>query len=215
MEKKTKIKLIIGLCVVAVLLFLSVRALQIDIPSPVAYKPVIYLYPEAETEVTVQLDCKGELTCVYPAYDGAWRVTAAPDGTLTDEKGQTYNYLYWEGECATEYDFSEGFCVPGSSTAAFLEDALAQLGLNRREANEFIVYWLPLMQENPYNLIAFQAESYTDAARLTVTPAPDNLIRVFMAWQGLKEPVQIAPQELIASERSGFTVVEWGGTELK
>ena len=48
----------------------------------------------------------------------------------------------------TEYDFSTGFCVPGSGTAEFLEDALGKLGLNRTEANEFIVYWLPLMQEN-------------------------------------------------------------------
>ena len=103
-------------------------------------KPVIYLYPEAETDVTVRLDYVGDLTCTYPAYDGAWRVAAAPDGTLTDERGQTYRYLYWEGTDNVQYDFSEGFCVPGSETAAFLEDALAQLGLTRAEANEFIIY---------------------------------------------------------------------------
>ena len=33
-----------------------------------AAKPVIYLYPEEETQVTVQLDYAGELTCTYPAY---------------------------------------------------------------------------------------------------------------------------------------------------
>ena len=112
-------------------------------------KPVIYLYPETETRVTVKLDLPGELTCTYPAYDGGWVVTAAPDGTLTDEHGQTYNYLYWEGEVANEFDFSKGFCVAGSDTAAFLEDALDRLGLTRREANEFLVYWLPRMQDNP------------------------------------------------------------------
>lgn len=53
--------------------------------------------------------------------------------------------------------------MPGSGTADFLEDALARLGLNRAEANEFIIYWLPLMQENAYNLIAFQHEAYTKA----------------------------------------------------
>ena len=114
-------------------------------------KPVIYLYPEAETDVTVRLDYVGDLTCTYPAYDGAWRVAAAPDGTLTDENGQTYRYLYWEGTDNVQYDFSEGFCVPGSETAAFLEDALAQLGLTRAEANEFIIYWLPQMEQNAYN----------------------------------------------------------------
>ena len=85
-------------------------------------KPVIYLYPETETEVTVTLDYDGELTCVYPAMaSGGWTVTAAPDGTLTDAAGQTYNYLYWEGVSSVEYDFSQGFCVPGDDTAAFLE----------------------------------------------------------------------------------------------
>ena len=139
---------------------------------------------------------------------------AAPDGTLTDEAGQTYNYLYWEGAAQTEYDFSQGFCVPGADTAAFLEDALSRLGLTRREANEFIVYWLPRMEPSPYNLIAFQADAYTDHARLTVTPEPDSLLRVFMAWKPLEAPMDLPAQELPAFKRTGFTVVEWGGAEL-
>ena len=178
-------------------------------------KPVIYLYPQEKTEISVELDYDGELTCVYPAYEDGWRVTAAPDGTLTDAGGQTYNYLYWEGLTHTAYDLSRGFCVAGEDTAEFLETALADLGLTRREANEFIVYWLPLMEENPYNLIAFQSERYTEGAVLTVDPAPDTIIRVFMAWKGLDAPVEIAPQELTAPERVGFTLVEWGGSELE
>jgi len=96
-----------------------------------------------------------------------------------------------------------------------LEKALAQLGLTRREANEFIVYWLPLMQENPYNIISFQADAYTDAAQLDISPAPDTLIRVFMAWQASDAYVQLEQQELTAPERVGFTAVEWGGAEIK
>ena len=179
------------------------------------YKPVIYLYPEGETEVSVALTLDGELTCTYPAYGEGWNVTALPDGTLTDAKGQTYNYLYWEGETEMEFDFSEGFCVKGEETATFLETTLAELGLTRREANEFIVYWLPLMEKNPYNLISFQTENYTDAAKLTVSPAPDTVIRVFMAWKGAEEFTELPEQELTAPERKGFTVVEWGGTEVK
>jgi hypothetical protein len=179
-------------------------------------KPVIYLYPEEETEVTVSLDYDGDLTCVYPAFDSGntWTVTAQPDGTLTDERGQAYNYLYWEGVTDVVYDFSQGFCVAGEDTAAFLEDALAQLGLTRREANEFIVYWLPQMEGNPYNLIAFQTDAYTEHARLAISPEPDTLIRVFMAWKGLDAPVDIPAQTLTAVDRNGFTVVEWGGTKI-
>jgi len=152
---------------------------------------------------------------MYPKYNDGWSVTASPDGTLTDEKSQTYNYLYWEGETLTQYDLSKGFCVKGEDTAAFLEDALAKLGLNRREANEFIVFWLPMMQENPYNIISFQGDVYTESAKLEISPAPDTVIRVFMAWQAAEEYVELLPQELSAPEREGFTVIEWGGTEVK
>ena len=126
-----------------------------------------------------------------------------------------HNYLYWEGETYAQYDLSKGFCVKGEDTAAFLEDALDKLGLTRREANEFIVYWLPLMEQNPYNIISFQTDIYTDAAQLNVNPAPDTLIRVFMAWQASETAVDLPEQELTAPERNGFTVVEWGGTEMK
>ena len=115
--------------------------------------------------------------------------------------------------CA-EWDFSQGFCIPGADTAAFLEDALAQLGLTEREANEFIIYWLPRMEGNAYNLISFQKEIYTDNAALTIDPMPDSLLRVFMAWKGLDKPVEVETQELNGFERVGFTVVEWGGVEI-
>ena len=195
--------------------FLTVEASDWQPDPNAAYKPVIYLYPEVETEVSVKLNLDGKLTCTYPAYNAGWKVTAAPDGTLTDAKGQTYNYLYWEGETNAQWDMTEGFCVKGEDTAAFLEEALEKLGLNRKEANEFIVYWLPLMEQNPYNIISFQTDIYTDAAALKIDPAPDTLIRVFMAWKASDAFVELPEQELTAPERSGFTVIEWGGTEVQ
>jgi hypothetical protein len=176
---------------------------------------VIYLYPTEETEVSVKLDVKGGLTCTYPSYKDGWQVTAKPDGTLRDKNGQTYNYLYWEGITDAQWDMEKGFCVKGADTAAFLETALEKLGLTRREANEFIVYWLPLMEQNPYNVIAFQTDAYTENAKLIVIPSPDSMLRVFMAWKPLDALIEIEPLELPAFARNGFTVVEWGGTELK
>ena len=193
---------------------LTIRESTFEMEPGECYKPVIYLYPEEETDISVNLILDGRLTCTYPAYNDGWTVTASPDGTLTDAKGRTYNYLYWEGETYARYDLSKGFCVKGEDTAVFLEDALEKLGLTRREANEFIVYWLPQMQDNPYNIISFQTDAYTNAAPLEITPAPDTLIRVFMAWQASDIPVMPEAQELSAPARTGFTVVEWGGTEI-
>lgn len=202
-------------CLLALALLLLALAACGGRDEPMSEKPVLYLYPETETLVSVGLDLDGGLTSSYPAYEDGWTVLAAPGGTLTDpESRREYYCLFWEGTSGTEYDFSTGYCVAGEETASFLEGALASLGLTQREANEFLIYWLPRMEGNPYNLISFQTDAYTDAARLTIDPAPDTLIRVFMAWKGLEEPVEVAPQRLAAPERTGFTVVEWGGAEV-
>lgn len=177
------------------------------------YKPVIYLYPEEKTDVSVKLDYNGELTVTYPEYGDGWSVTAMPDGTLYDENGNEYSYLFWEGKSNVQYDFSEGFCVKGEDTAEFLRWALSTLGLTPREYNEFIVFWLPFMQDNEYNVISFQYDCYTDNAVLSVTPDPDTILRVFMAFYESDGYVDIPEQELTTTERNGFTVVEWGGAK--
>jgi len=184
-------------------------------PAPAPEKPVIYLYPEEETEVSVELDFNGELTSTYPTYEDSWTVTAQPDGTLTNESGREYYCLFWEGISNVDYDLSSGFVIPGNKTEAFLEESLSKLGLSDKEANEFIIYWLPRLENNTYNLISFQQEAYTDNAQLSVSPTPDSVLRVFMAWKALEEPVEVVPQSLSGFERTGFTVVEWGGAEVK
>ena len=84
-----------------------------------------------------------------------------------------------------------------------------------KEKNEFIVYWLPRMQDNSYNLITFQAKTYTDVAKLHITPEPDSILRVFMAYKELKQPIEIEEPAITPFERKGFTVIEWGGAEVK
>lgn len=178
-------------------------------------KPVIYLYPETTTEVNVKLDYAGKLTCTYPKYQNGWNVIAQPDGTLKDVKtGKEYSYLFWEGESKIKYDLSKGYVVKGKDTAEFLQEKLAQIGLLPKEYNEFIVYWLPEMEDNPYNLITFQNEVYTNSAVLTVNPKPDSVLRVFMAYKELEKPIKIEAPKITPFERKGFTVVEWGGTEI-
>ena len=182
------------------------------VPDPyVCYKPVIYLYPEQETEVNVQLDLDGEFLTTYPAYENGWTVSAAPDGTLTDESGRTYPYLFWEGKLNADYDLSKGFCVKGEDTEAFLNEKLAVLGLNDKEIADFTEFWVGCMAKNPYNVISFQTDAYTEAAQLNISPAPDSVIRVFMTWYPSDEAVAIPAQELTSPDRSGFTAVEWGG----
>ncbi|MGN1444210.1 MAG: SH3 domain-containing protein [Acutalibacteraceae bacterium] len=180
-------------------------------------KPVLYLYPEKETDVDVKVSLNNMyFTCTYPEYGNGWSVTAKPDGTLINKKdNKEYSYLYWELGGKQNYDFSKGFVVKGSDTAEFLQEALSEMGLTPREYNEFIVYWLPKMQNNEYNLISFQKEEYTDNVRLDISPKPDSTLRVFMAYKALDEEIEIEPQEFEPFERKGFTVVEWGGAQVQ
>ena len=175
-------------------------------------KPVIYLYPEEQTDVSVkvQFPLGGELTCTYPEYGGGWDVTAMPDGTLYDGNGDEYYCLYWEAEANADLDMSKGFCIAGKDTAKFLREKLMYIGLTAREANEFIIYWLPEMQRNAYNIITLHTEEYARSIPLDVSPAPDTQIRVFMTFCASDTPVDIPAQDLPHYERSGFTLVEWG-----
>lgn len=61
-------------------------------------------------------------------------------------------YLFWEGESKPDYDFSRA-SASREQAADFLHETLAEIGLTFRSTMKFIVYWLPKMQENPYNLI--------------------------------------------------------------
>lgn len=178
-------------------------------------KPVIYLYPKEETKVEVKINYSGELTCTYPKYEDGWNVRAYPDGKLVNlDDGREYSYLFWEGKSDIKYDLSKGFVVRGEDTESFLKEKLEAMGLIPKEYNEFIVYWLPLMENNKYNLISFQGENYDENARLEIEPKPDSILRVFMAYKPLKEYKEVEEQEIIPFERKGFTVIEWGGTEI-
>lgn len=180
-------------------------------------KPVIYLYPIEETEVTVKVGNPQNLTHTYPKYENEWRVLAKPNGDLKDLKtGRNLYALYWEGISTIEPNMKEGFVVKGEDTIKFLEEKLEILGLNEREAEEFIVYWLPKLESNKYNFIRFQTEEeINNNMPLEITPKPDTVIRILMEFKGIEEPIQMQEQKLSTPQRKGFTVVEWGGTEIK
>ncbi len=179
-------------------------------------KPVIYFYPESDTVCSVELDFDGELTCTYPDYSKGWsNFVAKPDGTLVFPNGKEYYCLYWEGKSNNMIpDLTRGFCVKGSESAEFLDGALTALGLNAREENEFIIYWLPILEANEYNIITFQTDAYTDVAKLNISPTPDSVLRIFMFAYEVDHYVKIEPQVFETFERNGFTVVEWGGNVI-
>lgn len=110
----------------------------------------------------------------------------------------------------------DGFVVKGEDTAKFLEEKLSILGLTEREAEEFIIYWLPKMEQNKYNYIRFATEKEINTnMAIEINPNPDTIIRILMTYKRLENPIQVEEQNLTTPNRDGFVAVEWGGTEIK
>ena len=199
-------------------ILIFIPAYFMAISQSLAAKPVIYIYPEVETTVQVSVGYPEKLSCVYPKYEAeeGWEVIAKPNGDLVDTKtGRNLYCLYWEGNQKQSYKFKDGFVVAGEDSAKFLEEKLAILGLNEREANEFIIYWLPKLEANKYNLIRFETvEEIEEYMPLNIEPKPDTVIRIVMDFKGLNRPIEIEEQKLETPVRAGYTVVEWGGSEF-
>lgn len=177
-------------------------------------KPVIYLYPQRATQVSVQVTPKGGVTKSAPAYGDGWSVLATPRGELRTADGRRHRYLFWEsGLTEKPQPLSEGFVVSRAELQGFLVRTVQQLGLNARETDDFMEFWWPRVSVKPYAAIRFVPRAEIDAAApLSIKPAPDTVIRVLIDFRALDAPVELAPQTLeVAPARKGFVVSEWGG----
>lgn len=182
-------------------------------------KPVIYLYPATKTAMTVQVELDGEFVAQYPKADrGTWRVMADATGTLFDPKTERrYAYLFWEGTQPKgfEVDLDRAHCVARHEVETFLERAAGRFGLNDKERTDFVSYWLPHLEKNKHSVVQFLDErAYERYARMTVTPALDTTIRLFMIFKAVDAPVKCGNPELPLKLRKGSCVVEWGGANL-
>ena len=217
MNKKDIIGVLILLNVVAFLiLFFLIIWPNIECNISQQWKPVIYVYPTENTDVTIKVSNPEDLTTTYPKYKDGWKVKALTDGTLIDSNNKKYYALYWESKNNKKNPIKEdGFVVKGKDSAKFLEEKLGILGLNYKEANEFIMYWLPKLESNKYNYIRFQTmDEINSDMELDISPKPDTLIRIRMEYTGLDKKIKVKEQKLTKVERYGYTVVEWGGTNI-
>ncbi|NQU99640.1 MAG: hypothetical protein HQ538_02790 [Parcubacteria group bacterium] len=182
-------------------------------------KPVVYLYPEKETELKVEVSPNGGFTYTEPEYNGAWNVKASPSGEIIDLKtNESYEYLFWEGIGLNVGEMEKGFMVESNRIEKFLNEKLSYMGLNEKEISDFNEYWVERLNEEGYYKISFMDQRvFDEIAPLEVSPdKPDNIIRVFMIARHVGGPYSLEKQKLYKKgSRDGFSVVEWGGALLK
>ena len=184
--------------------------------SDIVYKPIIYIYPDKEMDLTIKLKNDKLLTHTYPKYSGSWNIHVDTSSNIYDYKtNRNYYALYWEAFDNSEINMNEGFIVEGKDTVRFLEEKLKYLGLNDREINEFIIYWIDKLENNKYNYIRFRCtEEVNNYMPLEFSKNPDTLIRIIMDYKPLNEKINVKEQKLESTMRNGFTIVEWGGRKL-
>lgn len=186
------------------------------VPRPAAaeyLKPMIYLYPDSAKSVDVRIGPVSSLAMTYPKDDsGKWQVQAYPDGRLVERKtGKEFYGLYWEGKNWTPPPSDTGVVVRGSEFAQVLDSLLELKGLNFRERQECVIFWMHSLVNSPWVIIQFFDQEFAKAHPLTVSPAPMTMLRVALSFRTLTEHVSLHPPVLVKPQRHGFTVVEWGG----
>jgi hypothetical protein len=181
-------------------------------------KPVIYLYPEKPTIVSVKIDTTGKVVTsnpLYPEASGWENILALPGGSLI-YKNSVYSELFYETNVNVVKTPKNGIVVDSTNIKQSLYDLTGRLGLVKPEQNELVDYWVPRLKElnKKYILISLidkEIKEKTD--KVIISPAPDTRIEFILYFKGLDTKLNVPGLFLPSTpKRVGFTEVEWGGT---
>jgi hypothetical protein len=169
-------------------------------------KPVIYLYPEKDQMVSVQLDVNGKITISEPIYpENGWQVYTTKESLIDNQ----YPYLFYEADVKDNSLPQEGWIT--DDIEVWFDEYLLKLGLNEKEANDFTDYWLKHLPDSKYYKIKLYSNEYLEKnLKLTIDPKPDTVIRVNLHIEPINRPIKIDEPKITSPIRKGFTVVEWG-----
>ena len=191
-------------------------------------KPAVYLYPERKQLINVRVFPKGELGFTDPVYDPVkgWTVLAEPGGNLESGiwslENKNYDYLYYESKILDSeikkpdtgwvVKGERGKGEGGSELQSLFNRILPRLGLNEKEKSDFKEYWLKTLPESPYYFVGLMDKGQRDYLEaLEVYPKPDTSIRFSLYFEPLDQVRAVAEPIIKTPERTGFTLVDWGG----
>lgn len=181
-----------------------------DFPNfpPGVRKPAVYLYPTETSEIEVQVDVNGYITEAEPNYLTGWKVTAEPSGLIDKE----YDYLFYEAQLTNLQLPDEGWLVEYSNLDKWFDETLPLLGLNDKEITQFKDYWMKeLTNANYYEVKILEDQFLEENMNLIINPKPDTMIRLNFYFKPHSEKIEIEEPTIKTPQRTGFTVVEWGG----
>lgn len=177
------------------------------------YKPNIYIYWADGQTVRVIMQTPGLIVKSIPEYDriSGWQVQAQNDGLLTDAAGDSYDFLFYESMTErTLFDREEGFYISAQNRTAQWEEILSAYGFSGQEISDFIEFWDAKLEKEDYIMYPQYTETVDEAMPVEIIPAPEHLIRMWFGFE-LYDGQQYQEAEILPFDRTGYTVVEWGG----
>lgn len=181
-----------------------------DLSYPEPYQvdaPNIYLYPETEMDVSVELSFPsgGNVIESEPPYGEGWHVYVSPAGIIDG----VHEYLFYEATLNSPVGFDAAWLLDGSDLEREFRVLLGRLGFVGREIDDFVGYWVPILDDSPW--YAVYPQDANSMITLDIFPVPDNILRALFFIRPLDKPLSIAeppyPESFV---RDGFTVAEWG-----
>ncbi len=172
-------------------------------------KPNIYLYPENQETLRVDVKLHGKITASTPAYKNGWVVEASPAGTINGR----YGFIYYEALLDYPYLLDKGWIVDKAHFNEQMERILLRIGLNKKERDDFVGYWNGELswQKSKYAAYYIPPQEVNKAVELKLSKQPDSLLRFYFVFSPVDNNIQIKEPDLQPFVRKGFTVVEWGG----
>ncbi len=176
-------------------------------------KPAIYIYPPEDSFFEVELIFENgtALTNSIPEYGSGWKVFVEKSGRID----QTYDYLFYEASMGGTPVLTDGWCLRRNELPYKLRLQLTRVGLNAKEAADFVAYWLDYLTEyDCYRIYPQFDRELDDMVGLRVTPEPDAMLRVWLYFEGCEDCGDLPRPSIPEFYRGEITVVEWGGALL-
>ncbi len=173
-------------------------------------KPAVYIYPEhpGRFQVSLEFGAGIRLTASEPEYGDGWEVAVDSAGRIDG----TWDYLFYEIAMRGAPRIPVGWCLPWDGLTAGLESIITDLGLVASEKEDFLTYWMSrLPRREFYEINPVTGADLEAWVKLKVVPTPDSNLRFWLFFRGIDEAVELQEPVIPAFERTGTTVVEWGG----
>ncbi|MFA5973897.1 MAG: hypothetical protein WC780_16220 [Lentimicrobiaceae bacterium] len=178
----------------------------------VVYKPNIYIYPEAKSQLIVNLifPLGGIIVKSIPEYGRGWDINVDTNGRINDK----YNYLFYESKQPDVWQENEGWIIKRADLTKFFNENMNGYGFRGNEILDFTDYWIPrLSGSDLYAIYPQDATIINKVIELKFSKEPNEILRLFYVIKEvnvLNNIILEEPGSAKLFERNGYFVTEWG-----